>query len=210
MPCLTAELVKRVTNNSFNTIEADGGPLLEGQISPWTIRLRNVGNAPARATVLKTNVPWINVISSKEKNILITMQEQEAQATSHCLGPTGTLISLPVIGDHLKESGKIHPGESVDIAIQIRTVGHGTQEFYMLFRYELWDPMGNSPRRHRLLRQMYQVPVYPSLDLAAKIKNSFWKGNEQILSMEVSQIGACLCCTIGNAIDLLAFFFLSS
>lgn len=155
MPCLTAEFVKRGTDD-FNTIATDGGPLLVGQISPWTIRLRNVGNAPASSTTLKTNLPWINVLSS-ENNIL-TVEEQEAQATSRCLGPTGTLISLQLVGEHLKENGKIHPGEHVDIPIQMRTSGSGKEAFYMLFRYELWDPMGKS-KRQRWLRQMYEVPV---------------------------------------------------
>lgn len=179
MPCLTAQLVKR-GNDAFNTIATDGGPLIEGQISPWTIRLRNVGNAPASAVVLKTSLPWVNILSSSQD--ILTAEEQEAQATSQCLGPTGTLISLPIKGHNLKESGKIFPGESVDIPIQMRTSGIGKLEFYMLFRYELWDPMGKSSR-HRWLRQMYELPVYPSLNLSAKVKTSFWKGSEQILSI---------------------------
>lgn len=214
MPCLKAEFIKRGTDD-FSTIATDGGPLLEGQISPWTIRLQNVGSAPASSTTLKTNLPWINVLAS-ENNIL-TVEEQEAQATSRCVGPTGTLISLPLVGEHLKESGKIHPGEHVDIPIQLRTSGNGKEEFYMLFRYELWDPIGKS-KRQRWLRQMYEVPVsqvnavvtyaeyhadffpftlfvsdpqvYPSLDLGAKVKASSWNGSDQILSVEV-RIGLC-------------------
>jgi len=155
MPCLTAELIKRGMDD-FNTIATDGGPLIEGQISPWTIRLRNVGNALASSVVLKTNLPWVNVLSSE--NDILSMEEQEARATSQCIGPTGTLISLPIKGDSLKESGRIYPGESVDIPIQMRTSGNGKQEFYMLFRYELWDPLGKS-KPHRWLRQMYELPV---------------------------------------------------
>eukprot|EP00980_Cylindrotheca_fusiformis_P016923 scaffold5156_cov143-Cylindrotheca_fusiformis.AAC.3 len=184
MPCLKAEFIKRGTDD-FSTIATDGGPLLEGQISPWTIRLRNVGSAPASSTTLKTNLPWINVLPSSDHDNLLTVEEQEAQATSRCLGPTGTLISLPLVGDHLKESGKIHPGEYVDIPIQLRTSGHSKEEFYMLFRYERWDPMGQS-KRQRWLRQMYEVPVYPSLDLSAKVKASLWNGGEQMLSVELT------------------------
>jgi hypothetical protein len=161
MPCLTAELIKRGSDD-FNTIPADGGPLLEGQVSPWTIRLRNVGNAPASNVTLKTNLPWINVVNTE--NHLLTAEEQEAQATSRCLGPTGTLMSLPMSGETLKEAARLHPGEHVDIPIQVRTSGTGKEGLYMLFRYDLWSPMGDV-KLHRWLRQMYEVPVsQPSLN----------------------------------------------
>jgi hypothetical protein len=232
MPCLTAELVKRVPNQS-STVSMDEGPLLEGQISSWTIRLRNVGNAPASQATLKTNLPWVNIVSSDNNNYnrsSSTSEQLEAQTTSNCLGPTGTLIALPMEAEHLKEKGTIHPGESVDIPIQMRTSGKGTQEFYMLYRYELWDPImaessSSSSSRHRWLRKMYEVPVspilfiifnqldvvtsrsyqtacflfalsllacvcdlcqvYPSLSLTARVLTSFWKDNEQLLSVEV-------------------------
>lgn len=206
MPCITGELIKRGSDD-FNTIPTDGGPLLEGQVSSWTIRLRNVGNAPASSITLKTNLPWVNIVSTE--NELLTAEEQEAQATSRCLGPTGTLMSLPLTGETLKETGRMHPGEYVDIPIQIRTSGSGREGFYMLFRYELWSAMGDV-YRHRWLRQMYEVPVsqscfnqmywyvlpqfnsmtclsqvFPSLDLSSKVKASFWNCKEQILSVEV-------------------------
>mmetsp|Transcript_22289 Transcript_22289/g.55070 ORF Transcript_22289/g.55070 Transcript_22289/m.55070 type:complete len:1626 (+) Transcript_22289:223-5100(+) len=182
MPCLTAELIKR-GNDDFNTIQADGGPLLEGQVSPWTIRLRNVGNAPASNVTLKTNLPWINAVNTE--NHLLTAEEQEAQATSRCVGPTGTLMSLPMTCETLKETGRLHPGEDVDIPIQLRTSGTGKEGFYMLFGYDLWSPMGDV-KCHRWLRQMYEVPVYASLDLSAKVKAAFWNANEQILSVELT------------------------
>jgi len=49
----------------------------------------------------------------------------------------------------------------------------------------LWSPM-EDVKRHRWLRQMYEVPVYPSVDLSAKVKAAFWNGNEQILSVELT------------------------
>jgi hypothetical protein len=156
MPCLTAELVKRIANESSSsspssiTTEDDGGPLLEGQISSWTIRLRNVGNAPASTATLKTNFPWVNIVSTSSSDRL-SVEQLEAQATSRCLGPTGTLITLPIQRDSLKQQGAIQPGESVDIPIQIHMSGNGKHEFYMLYRYELWDPSGKSTR-HRWLR----------------------------------------------------------
>ena len=158
MPCLTADLVKRIPEGSPD-VSSDGGPLLEGQISTWTILLRNVGNAPASSAFLKTNLPWVNIVASESSSSSI--EELEAQATSGCLGPTGTLVTLPMNGDELKETGTIHPGESVGIPIQIRTSGNGKQHFYMLYRYDLYDSNAESsatPRR-RWLRKMYEVPV---------------------------------------------------
>jgi hypothetical protein len=153
MPCLTAEMIKRHSNTSA-PVSSDDSSLLEGQISLWTIRLRNVGNAPATSVTLKTNLPWINIKSNRSKSLLV--EELEAQATSGCLGPTGTLVTVPIEGSQLQESGCIHPRESVDIPVEIRTSGHGKQQFYMLYRYELKDP---STSRHRWLRKMYEVPV---------------------------------------------------
>ena len=157
MPCLTAEFVKRVPDGSSSvSVSSDGGPLLEGQISSWTIVLRNIGNAPASSAVLKTNLPWINIVSSESSSR--SVEDVEAQATSRCLGPTGTLVMLPIEGQDLKESGTIRPGESASIPIQIRTAGSGKQQFYMLYRYDLWEPTQKTTRQ-RWLRKMYEVPV---------------------------------------------------
>lgn len=168
MPCLTAELIKRLPNRSPSS--GDGGPLLEGQVSSWTVQLRNVGTAPATSVVLKTNLPWVRIGSSSESNVG-TAEQKEAQACSRCLGPTGTLLSVPIEGDNIQTPGIIHPGETCEVAIQIRTSGDGKHEFYMLYRYELWqDPnttsttdvgaiSPSSPTRHRWLRKMYEVPV---------------------------------------------------
>lgn len=159
MPCVTAELVKRASPTATSSVvNTDDGPLLDGQISSWTLRLRNVGSAPACQLLLKTNLPWINIrqqaIDQGESE-----EELESRATSHCIGPTGTLMGLPLEGDALKETGTIHPGETVDIPIQIRTSGTGKQRFYMLYRYALYadDPAESS--RTRWLRKMYEVPV---------------------------------------------------
>jgi hypothetical protein len=156
MPCITAELVKRSASAASPVIPSDDGPLLEGQISLWNIRLRNIGNAAACQAMLKTNLPWIN-ISSKSPSGLLD-EELEAKATSHCVGSTGTLMTLPLIGTSLKEAGVIHPGETVDIPVQIRTSGSGKRNFYMLYRYVLYEK-SNSKVRTRWLRKMYEVPV---------------------------------------------------
>jgi hypothetical protein len=155
MPCLTAEMIKRSSSGSA-PVASDDSSLLEGQISLWMIRLRNVGNAPATNVTLKTNLPWVNIKSNRNKNL--SAQELEGQATSGCLGPTGTLVNVPIVGSELQESGCIHPGESVDIPVEIRTSGHGKQQCYMLYRYQLKDESSASPR-HRWLRKMYEVPV---------------------------------------------------
>ena len=170
MPCLTAEMVKRQPSNFTSSVGVSSdknASLLEGQISRWMIRLRNVGNAPATNITLKTNLPWVNIKSDRTS---IPTEELEAQATSGCLGPTGTLVAIPVTnfstesgaGHQLSETGAIHPGERVDIPVEIRTSGHGKQSFYMLYRYELKSSPGEEAKedaRHRWLRKMYEVPV---------------------------------------------------
>ena len=101
MPCLTAELIKRFPADSPSGV-SDDGPMLLGQISMWTIRLRNVGNAPATGLVLKTSLPWIDMVENEKdaaKSIL-TLSEKESRSISRCIGPSGTLMALPVDKDH--------------------------------------------------------------------------------------------------------------
>ena len=153
MPCLTAELVR----NASTTIPSEL-ILLDGQISSWSIRITNLGNAPASNVALKTNLPWVNIVNHDSSHSGISAEEREAQATSRCIGPTGTMMRLPLDDKNLREPGAIHPGETVDIPIQLRTSGSSKQEFYMLYRYELWDPDSDSGC-HRWLKKMYEVPV---------------------------------------------------
>jgi hypothetical protein len=156
MPCIVAELVKRSSHTSAAVIPHDDGPLLDGQVSSWNIRLRNIGSAAACQLLLKTNLPWINIPSKSP--VGLSLEELEAKATSNCVGPTATLMSLPLHASSLKEAGVIHPGETVDIPVDIRTSGSGQRHFYMLYRYVL-DEKSTSKARTRWLRKMYEVPV---------------------------------------------------
>lgn len=184
MPCLSAELVKRMSTSDATPVPSDGGPLLDGQISSWTIRLTNVGTAPATNVTLKTNLPWVNIMDNKANR---TSSEIEAQPTSRCIGPSGTLMVLPLVDRDLKQAGTIQPGESMDIPIQIRTSGNKKRDFYMLYRYELTrkhDADKKEKARSRWLRRMYEVSAYPSLSFDAKILTTTWKGKDILLSVE--------------------------
>jgi hypothetical protein len=179
MPRLTACLVP---NEEF---EGDG-PMLVGRISSWTVRLSNVGTAPAFRLSLKTNVPWISIKSHNETaDSSFSLEEREDLPTPHCVGPSGTLMNLPLEDEVLGAKGVLHPCESVDIPILIRTSGGGKHSLYMLYRYELFDPSSTSTKR-RWLQNMISVPVSPSLTLTASLMPSFWKQNEHVLSVEVS------------------------
>jgi hypothetical protein len=157
MPCLNAELILRTPRESTGSMSVGtDATLLDGQISSWMIRLSNTGSAPASKISLKTNLPWVHLVAFASSKSTMSVSRLEAQATSNCVGPTGTLIELPIHGEGLQEDGAIHPGESLDIPIEIRTTGTGKQSFYMLYRYELSDPNSS---RHRWLRKMFQVPV---------------------------------------------------
>ena len=178
MPCLSAELVGR----DGTTVAPDQTEtVLQGQISVWTLRIGNVGTAPATKVSLKTNVPWVTIVRNDIKK-----KHGENEATSCCVGPSATLMNLPMTNG-LKTPGRIEPGEQIDVPVAIRTSGGGTQDFYMLFRYELYtqDDTSEAPR-HRWLKKMYQVPVYPSLSMAASVMPAFAKANEYILSIELT------------------------
>jgi hypothetical protein len=174
MPCLTAELL------SPKPTEHETGPALQGQIRKWTLRITNIGTAASAAATLKTNVPWMHLA-------LAVADPGRNDSTSRCIGPSGTLMSLPIESPNLKKNGQLEPGESIDIPVEIRTSGAGKQDFYMLFRYEL--PKENDrdkAPRCRWLKKMFEVPVYPSLTLSASIVPSYLNHGEHILSVELT------------------------
>ena len=173
MPCLVADLI-----SSTPSEVSSASPALQGQIRSWSLRVSNIGTAPATRLTLKTNVPWINIKS--------VVHDSTHMPESSCIGPSGTLLSLPIAGRGLKTDGLLEPGESIDVAVEIRTSGAGKQDFYMLFRYELQvDTMDETPR-YRWLKKMFEVPVYPSLTLSASLAPSYSTQSEHILSVELT------------------------
>jgi hypothetical protein len=154
---------------------------LQGQISEWTLRLSNVGTAAATSVTLKTNVPWVNIVGGNVS---------ERQATSFCVGPTSTLMRLPMEGAGLEHNGQIQPGETLEVPVLMRTSGSGKQEFYMLFRYELMETPTSFSPRHRWLRKMFEVPVYPSLTLSASLVPSYATSSEHVLSVQLTNYRA--------------------
>lgn len=188
MPCLKLHMFRRPAEAA----ESGGDPMLEGQIILWNLRLSNVGTAPATNVCLKTNLSWMDIQSASEsivnkENISSSkIAVLEKDAKSHCVGPTGTLMKLPIQGSHLRQQGSIHPGESIDIAIQMKAGARGYQDFYMLYRYELEDPSSRlKTAPHRWLKKMYKIPIYPSLSVSYSILPSSWNKSEHIVALEV-------------------------
>ena len=172
MPNLQVQMIPR---NSSSSVKS---PMLQGQVTEWSMRITNQGNAPAQNVFLKTNVPWINILHNEEKDSLFS--------TSSCLGSSGTLMQIPLIGDELLENNSLKPGRTTDIPIQIRTSGGGKQDFYMLFRYEKYhESSDKSAPKVRWLRNMVSVAVYPSLTVAASLIPSYNDNNDYVLSLEV-------------------------
>lgn len=169
------------------SVEPEGnlyGTVLQGQTSCWKLKLSNFGYAPASNIMLKTNAPWLN-ISSKDKI------QSEDDPTSFCIGPSGTLMRVPLSGKPGR-LGVLHPGETAEVPIVVRTSGGGRQEFYMLFRYELWSEHNvemNLAPLHRWTREILSIPVYPSITMSASLMPSYSNKQEHILSIEVSSKG---------------------
>ena len=143
---------------------------LQGQISHWTLQISNRGTAPATNIVLKTNLPWINISTSRSS---------EEEETSSCVGPSGTLLALATLNNSI-----IQPNKTLDIPIILRTTGTASQDFYMLYRYEHAD----DSKKHRWLQQMITVPVYASLQVIASLMPSYWAKDEHVLSVEVTNL----------------------
>jgi ER-Golgi trafficking TRAPP I complex 85 kDa subunit len=179
MPCLSVELRRPETFVSSND-----GPALHDQIGDWILRISNVGTSSGSNISLKTNIPWIYVRRDKEPTE--NGDKSDEMPISYNIGPTGTLMTIPILGCGLQVSGQIQPGESFDVPIKMRTSGVGKRDFYMLFRYQLYDENDLDKPRCRWLKKMFSVPVYPSLDMTAFVSPSFDASQEHILSVELT------------------------
>lgn len=166
------------------TVTPDEGAqstVLQGQTRCWKLKVSNVGYAPANNIMLKTNGPWLHTTMSATRD--------EDAATSFCVGPSGTLMKVPF--PNTSQSDVLHPGESIEIPVAIRTSGGGRQDFYLLFRYELWsenDFASSLVSCHRWARKLLSVTVYPSITMSASLMPSYSNNGEHILSVEVSLI----------------------
>lgn len=165
---------------TITPVESSQATVLQGQTSMWKLRLSNVGYAPASNIMLKTNAPWLNMTQSASEN----------EATSYCIGPSGTLMKVPLSTTN-NQGDVLQPGDSVEIPVTIRTSGGGRQDFYMLFRYELWSQDNGGTTlvpRQRWARKLLSVPVYPSITMSASLMPSYSNKGEHILSVEVSPL----------------------
>ena len=82
----------------------------------------------------------------------------------------------------------IDPNQTLDINVRVRTCGEQKQDFYMLYKYDLFEKSTGkeSKRRSRWLRNMYEVPVYPSLSFKANPLPTTLEGNEVLVSVELT------------------------
>jgi hypothetical protein len=166
------------------TVSSDEGAqstVLQGQTCCWKLQVSNVGYAPAKNILLKTNGPWLHTTQTTSET------RDEGAPTSFCVGPSGTLMRLPFL--NLTQSEVLHPGESIEIPVAVRTSGGGRQDFYLLFRYELWskdDSASKLVNRQRWTQKFLSVTVYPSITMSASLMPSYSNNGEHILSVEVS------------------------
>jgi hypothetical protein len=171
MPCLKVVITSD---------QATPSTVLQGQILSWKLKVSNVGYVPATNIMLKTNGPWLNMANAADKAVPL-----EAP-TSFCVGPSGTLMKVPLSNSN--QSDVLHPGESIEIPVTIRTSGVGRQDFHFLFRYEVWSDIPQPVCLHRWARKLVSVTVYPSITMSASLMPSYSKNGEHILSVEVSLI----------------------
>ena len=178
MPNLYIQMVPRRNDSSMKI------PLLQGQVSEWILRISNQGSAAANNLTLKTNVPWINILCDDE--MAGDSYGDRDDKTSFCVGPSGTLMDLPIKSAQ-PDNDILNPGETVDIPVQVRTSGGGSQDFYMLFRYQLFGEEYSQAANPnvRWLRNMVSLAVYPSLTVTASLTPSYTGDNDHILSVEV-------------------------
>ena len=185
MPRLTAQLVPDDDNDTTGgqmLLQQDktlSPTVVQGQIRRWKLRLTNIGTAPATRIMLKTNLPWMKLLSQDKD----AGRRTNRDSVPCSVGPTATLLNLPI--------EKLAPSQELDLPVAIRTVGSTQQDFYMLYRYELASdvptPAKTSSKSHtRWLKQMVDLAIYPSVAFTASLMPSYWQKEEHILSVEVS------------------------
>ncbi|GKY94633.1 hypothetical protein MPSEU_000428800 [Mayamaea pseudoterrestris] len=182
MPSLTVQLL-RLKSNPF---QESPETFLDGEVSHWTLRVSNVGTAAATNVFLKTNLPWIS-ITGASSGFSAESDGLEHGDISNYIGPTGTLMKIPLHKSALRTNDELLPEDSVDIPIQIMTTGNGKQSFYLLFRYELVDDDSETPR-YRWLRSMFEVPVLPSLRMDVHVAPLFSAPGKYTLSVEATNL----------------------
>jgi hypothetical protein len=177
--CLLPKRSKDVPKNNAQ--------VLQGQVTEWTMRITNLGTAAADYMFLKTNIPWINI--PMPTTIVDNDDRANDGRTSFCVGPSATLMRIP-IKTFLPGNNSLAPSETVDIPVQIRTSGGGSQEFYILLRYQLCqdNTLTFESSSVRWLRNMVSLPVYPSLTFTASLLPSYTGIKDHILSVEVSLV----------------------
>uniref|UniRef100_A0A7S1YLX7 TPPC8 C-terminal Ig-like domain-containing protein n=1 Tax=Grammatophora oceanica TaxID=210454 RepID=A0A7S1YLX7_9STRA len=174
MPRLTVSLV---STRYSPTEDESTASTLHGQVSKWNLRVCNIGTATASNLVLKTNVPWINIPTGRRR-----MSEDDA--TSTCIGPSGTLLKLG------RAYERLEAGETMEIPVQIKTTSsimgqEKKEDLYMLYRYEFDEPSTGATKQ-RWLREMVEVRVSPAVSLTATLMPSFWAKSEHIVSVEAT------------------------
>lgn len=177
MPSLAVDLVP------CNSETADGdSPVIDSEHRKWRLHVSNSGTAPASNLTLKLSEPWIRILSPGSD------AWDQSRPVSSTIGPTGTLMSVPLSGPGVKEVNTIYPGETALVDIDLRPFRPGKQDFYMLFRYELAGASPITAADHRWLKKMFTVPIYPSLNITASLSPSFSESGDFMLFVEVDNL----------------------
>ena len=170
--------------------------ILQGEVTKFTLRLTNTGSAPACNVHLKMNVPCICLCTSSSSGDTNNACDGCIGPSGTLfklplLIPT-TGAAHTVSTDMLKLEDVLQPNESIDIPCKLRVDhGGGKQDIYFLLRYELFTKSehhssknwGNLPTfssnvshnpkkkkaKHRFLRKLLSLAVYPSFDIHASI-----------------------------------------
>eukprot|EP00586_Coscinodiscus_wailesii_P000359 CAMPEP_0172484228 /NCGR_PEP_ID=MMETSP1066-20121228/11600_1 /TAXON_ID=671091 /ORGANISM="Coscinodiscus wailesii, Strain CCMP2513" /LENGTH=1011 /DNA_ID=CAMNT_0013248591 /DNA_START=206 /DNA_END=3238 /DNA_ORIENTATION=+ len=168
--------------------------VLQGQISKITIGLTNRGTAPAGTIYLKANLPWLALDTDNDTlGAVSTVMPSSGTSptytapTSHCVGPTGTLMKLS-----LKKP--LAPGVTTEVDLHFRPTGGGRQDLFLLFRYQNMNDLSSKKAlRVRYTRQSIGIAVYPSLTMTASLMPSYWSRSEHVLSVEISNYRSDAC-----------------
>ena len=157
-------------------ILGDGDSLLQGQVASWTLRVTNLGLAPCRDALLKTNLPWLRLTGTAA-----SASSFSGAPPPGAVGTGGTLLRLPL------PPGGLAPGATADVPVAVRpTGGPGPRTLRLLLRYA-----GAAGARHRHVTAWRTVSVRGSLRVAAS-----WApgdvgagGDARLLRVDAADVG---------------------
>jgi hypothetical protein len=199
MPLLKVEMAFECKFD--DTVDRSTHSMIQGELMKGTMTVRNLGRAAISNVYVKTNAPWLclslpnsgdggDTAGSTARGV-----DKSKSVSSFALGPTGTLMQLPLVS-------VLEPSGAIDIPFELIARGVGKQELYLLVSYDSCKTDGvasaptssnisrinnhNGNSTNRMCKRKIGVSVFPSMTMTASLTPSYSSSKGSMLSLELT------------------------